>query len=157
MERSKVGTAAIALWVVTIAAAVVVWYTGRLAVRTRHEAASAVDARQPVTLPYEARQAVLTGMRGMMASVHGVMLSCARGDTAGIRRAARQSGMAMALGPGLTARLPEPFVRLADGAHRGFDAVADAAGASKDTVAARMAAVTTTCVSCHAAYRLGGE
>jgi hypothetical protein len=154
MERSKVGTAAIALWVVTIAAAVVVWYTGRLAVRAQREAASAVDAREPVALPYEAREAVLTGMRGMMASLHGVTLSCARGDTAGIRRAARQSGAAMALGPGLTARLPAGFVSLSETAHRGFDAVADAAGAPRDTVAARMAAVTTTCVSCHAAYRL---
>lgn len=157
MERSKVGTAAIVLWVLTIAAAVAVWYTGRLAVRTKHEAASAVDARQPVALPYEARQAVLTGMRGMMASLHGVMVSCGRGDTAGIRRAASQSGAAMAMGPGLTARLPEAFVRLSEETHRGFDAVADAAGAPKDTVAARMAAVTTTCVSCHAAYRLAGE
>jgi hypothetical protein len=154
MERSKIGTAAIALWVVTIAAAAAVWYAGRLAVGAHRAAASAVDARQPVALPYEAREAVLTGMRGMMASVHGVLLSCGRGDTAGIRRAAAQSGAAMAMGPGLTARLPVAFRRLADQAHRGFDAVADAVGAPKDTIAARMAAVTTTCVSCHAAYRL---
>ncbi len=154
MERSKVGTAAIALWVVTIAAAAVVWYTGRVAVGAHRAAASAVDARQPIALPYEAREAILTGMRGMMASVHGVMLSCARGDTAGIDRAARQSGSAMAMGPGLTARLPAGFVRLADAVHRGFDAVADAAGQPKDTVAARLSAVTTGCVSCHASYRL---
>ncbi len=154
MERSKVGTAAIALWIVTIAAAALVWYTGRVAADAHRSAASALDARAPLVLPYEAREAVLSGMRGMMASLHGVMISCARGDTEGIRRAARQSGAAMAAGPGLTARLPAAYLRLSDEAHRRFDAVADAAGAPKDTVAARMARVTTVCVTCHASFRL---
>jgi hypothetical protein len=157
MERSKMGTIAIALWVVTIAAAAAVWTTGRVGARLRSARASAADVRQPVVLPSDAREAVLSGMRGMMASLHGVMASCAKGDTAGIRRAAAQSGMAMALGPGRTARLPEEFARIAGQAHRGFDAVAEAAGMPKDTVAARMAAVTTTCVTCHAAYRMVTE
>lgn len=154
MERSKVGMVALALWVVTIAALAALWVTHRVGPRPTASAASALDARGPVPLRYEAREAVLAGMRGMMVSVHGVMLACAKGDTAAIRRAAAQSGAAMALGPGLTEVLPPEFVRLSDVAHRGFDAVAEAAGASKDTVAARMAAVTTTCVTCHATYRL---
>jgi hypothetical protein len=154
VERAKLGTVALALWVVTIAALAALWVTHAVGPRPTPSAASALDARQPVRLRYEAREAVLAGMRGMMASVHGVMQACASGDTAAIRRAAAQSGAAMALGPGLAAVLPPEFVHLADVAHRGFDAVADVAGASKDTVAGRMAAVTTTCVSCHATYRL---
>jgi cytochrome c556 len=157
MDKRRFGTIAFALWVVTIAVAAALWTTGRLGARLRDTHASASDVRQPVVLPYDAREAVLSGMREMTASLHGVMVSCAKGDTAGIRRAAAQSGMAMALGPGLTARLPEGFVRLADRAHRGFDAVAEAAGMPKDSVAARMAVVTTTCVTCHAAYRLVTE
>jgi hypothetical protein len=157
MERSRTGTIAIALWVVTVAVVAAVWTTGRVGARLRGAGSTVADVRQPVVLPYDGREAVLSGMRGMMASLHGVMLSCAKGDTAGIRRAAAQSGMAMALGPGLTARLPEEFVRLATEAHRGFDGVADAVGQPKDTIAARMAAVTTTCVTCHAAYRLVTE
>jgi hypothetical protein len=154
MEHSRIATTAIVLWVVIVAAVAAVWTTGRVGARLRSARVSAADIRQPVMLPYDAREAVLGGMRGMMASLHGVMLSCATGDTAGIRRAAAQSGTAMAMGPGLTARLPEEFVRLATEAHRGFDAVAGAVGQPKDTIAARMAAVTTTCVTCHAAYRL---
>jgi len=154
MHHARIGSAAIALWVVTVAGAAVVWYTGRVAVSAHREAAAALDVREPLALAPEAREAVLAGMRSMMASVHGVMVSCARGDSAGIGRAARQSGAAAALAPALAARLPQGFVRLTAEVRRRFDAVAEAAGAPKDTVAARMAAVTTACVSCHASYRL---
>jgi cytochrome c556 len=43
--------------------------------------------------------------------------------------------------------------------HRGFDslAIAISSGATGDSIAARLGRITTSCVACHAQYRLVGR
>ena len=80
------------------------------------------------------------------------------GDTAAIETAARASGMAMAADadPRMMSGVPAPLRELGMQTHRGFDALADrmkAAGTRDDALRA-LAQITSSCVACHALYRL---
>jgi cytochrome c556 len=192
------------------------------------------DGRQPIVVSATQRDHMLAEMRGMLASVNGVLRGIATDDTALIRSSAAAAGMAamqaqmrgrgagmgmgmggamrdstmrrgmgptgvpatdsapsrgpgsarhdsmmargvapmgpmpmrdstmrggMGMGPGgglgMQAR-PEAFRRLGMGTHLAFDSLAAlvAAGAPRDTVVGRIATITSSCVSCHAMYRL---
>jgi len=116
--------------------------------------AASLDSRTPVQLTAEQRNAVLVEMRTMLASVSGVVGATARSDSAGIRSAALASGTAAAADPALEKLLPEAWLQMATRTHAGFDSLAAAAAKGCDTVVARLAALSTNCVSCHAMYRL---
>jgi hypothetical protein len=119
---------------------------------------SSADTRTPVTLPTDGREAVLAEMRVLLESVNGVLAAASRRDTALLRAAATAAGTANAADPELEALLPGPWLGLAHQTHEGFDALASGAGypveAVPDTVVARLARITASCVSCHATYRL---
>lgn len=125
-----------------------------LALGCARRAGGSLDARTAVPLTAEQRNAVLTEMRTMLASVSGVLVAAARSDSAGVRAAAWASGMAAAADPALEKQLPAPWLQLAMRTHRGFDSLAAVAGSGRDTVIARLGGITTACVSCHATYRL---
>ncbi len=112
------------------------------------------DKRTPVQLTAEQRNAVLTEMRTMLASVSGVLAAAARSDTAGIRSAAAASGMAASADTVLERLLPREWMAIAVQTHQGFDGLAAAAGAGRDQAVLRLGGITATCVSCHAMYRL---
>lgn len=116
--------------------------------------AGSLDARTAVPLSAEQRNAVLTEMRTMLASVNGVLGAAVRSDSAGIRAAARASGTAAAADPPLEKLLPAAWLQLAMQTHRGFDGLAEVSGGGRDTVVAHLGTITTACVSCHAMYRL---
>jgi hypothetical protein len=116
------------------------------------------DARQRLTLPPAARDKVLAEMRGMLESLQGVLRALATGDTVAAEKAARGSGMGVAVDvqPQMRQLLPQAFLELGMQTHRRFDAVADqikAGGAREDTLRA-LADLTSQCVACHATYRL---
>ena len=90
----------------------------------------------------------------MLGSVHDVLRSLSSGDTAAVRMAAERSGTAMAVDPELERLLPEAFLRLGMRAHAGFDTLARDAGAPRDTAIARLSGITSSCVTCHATYRI---
>jgi cytochrome c556 len=119
---------------------------------------SSTPARTPITLPGEAREAVLAEMRVLLGSLNGALEAASRRDTALLRAAAAAAGAATAADPELEALLPGPWLSLALQTHQGFDALASAAehpgGAAPDTVVAQLARITASCVSCHATYRL---
>ena len=115
---------------------------------------TSLAARTAVQLTVEQRNAVLVEMRTLLASVHGVLGAVARSDSAGIRAAANASGTAAAADPALEKLLPAQWLQLATRTHQGFDSLAAVAGAGRDTVVARLGALTTNCVSCHAIYRV---
>ena len=114
------------------------------------------DSRQAVTLPPEARDAVLAEMRTMLGSLDGVVSGLARGDSAAIRRAAAASGLATAADPHLEELLPEQFLTWGMATHQQFDSLAASAarGAPADTPLAQLGRITQLCVSCHATYRI---
>ena len=112
------------------------------------------DGRTAVPLPIEARDAVLAEMRLMLSSVQGVLAGAAQSDTAAIQRAAAASGLVMAADPTLEKILPGGFLQYGMATHRAFDSLAANASAGPAAAIEGLAAITETCVTCHAAYRL---
>lgn len=116
------------------------------------------DDRQALVLPEQARTMVLREMRHMLEALHGVLNGAVTMEREAMAEAALSGGTRIAVDrdPAIVERLPEEFVRLGASTHRDFDALAEAirAGASRDSVLARMGAVTAKCVSCHAGYRI---
>ena len=145
-----------------IAAAALIMGTGGCAGRPtdEHRAApmhahQATDNRRQVTLTAAERDAVLAEMRMMLGSVSGVLHGLTANDREAVEKAARASGMAMAVDPSLEQKLPRPFLELGMATHRKFDQLADLVktGVPADQVVRSLADVTTSCVACHALYR----
>lgn len=113
------------------------------------------DSRQQIALTPAERDAVLAEMRMMLGSVSGILHGLAANDRQAIEKAARASGMAMAVDPSLEQKLPRPFLELGMATHKKFDQLADLAEtrAAADEVVRSLADVTTSCVACHAMYR----
>ncbi len=141
---------AIALWVVTAAAAIVFFVRGQTQVGS--------DGRTAVLLAPNERDLVLGEMRGVLASVQGILDGVNAGDLKRAAKAARESGMAAAadVNPALMAKLPLEFKELGLSLHRRFDDLAAAAdsGASREQVLGSLSTQLSACVGCHAGYRL---
>lgn len=121
-------------------------------------APQAADTRQRLVLPAAPRDQVLAEMRLMLQSVNGILEGLVAGDPLAVEKAARASGMAAAadVAPRIRQRLPQAFLALGMGTHKGFDALADrmAAGGTRDDAIRELAGLTARCVTCHATYRL---
>lgn len=113
----------------------------------------ATQPARTLSLPDAAREAVLAEMRIMLQAVQGVLEAGARGDSAGVRAAARPAGMAMAADPELEELLPADWMALALSTHRAFDSL-PAVGPDAAAIAAGVARITSRCNACHAMYRL---
>jgi hypothetical protein len=113
------------------------------------------ETRRQVSLTPGERDAVLAEMRMMLGSVSGVLHGLVANDHQAIEKAARASGMAMAVDPTLEQKLPKPFLELGMATHKQFDQLADLARARTpgDQLTRSLADVTTSCVACHAMYR----
>ena len=118
-------------------------------------ASQVTDTRRQVSLMPAERDAVLAEMRMMLGSVSGVLHGLTANDHQAIEKAARASGMAMAVDPTLEQKLPQQFLEIGMATHKKFDQLADLAGtrAPADQVIRSLADVTTSCVACHAMYR----
>ena len=118
-------------------------------------AQQATDSRRQVALTPAERDAVLAEMRMMLGSVSGVLHGLAANDRQAIEKAARASGMTMAVDPRLEQKLPREFLELGMATHKKFDQLAELAKTSvpADQVVRSLADVTTGCVACHAMYR----
>jgi len=116
------------------------------------------DSRTAIAVPEAGREMVRREMRQMLSALHGVLAATLNEDLAGAAEAARAGGMAVAVDtdPAVASRLPEEFERLGVATHTAFDDLARAveAGATGDTVVARLGRLTSNCVSCHETYRL---
>jgi cytochrome c556 len=130
--------------------------------RAQTEAPPARDAypvsnhRELVRLAPADREAILLEMRTMLQGVSDILHALVDNDLAKAEKAARASGMASAIDASFEKKLPTQFFQLGMRTHKRFDAVADAvkAGATRDTIMRRLAAVTASCVTCHATFRL---
>lgn len=118
-------------------------------------ASQVTDTRRQVSLMPAERDAVLAEMRTMLGSVSGVLHGLTANDHQAIEKAARASGMAMAVDPTLEQKLPQQFLEMGMATHKKFDQLADLARtrAPADQVIRSLADVTTSCVACHAMYR----
>jgi cytochrome c556 len=125
---------------------------------TTEPRAPSADGRQRLTLPAAQRDAVLAEMRHMLGSLTGIVQGLGAGDATGAEKAARASGMAVAVDvdPELKKLLPQAFLQLGMQTHRGFDDLADRikAGATTQEALKSLASLAANCVACHATYRL---
>jgi hypothetical protein len=153
MTARVLSVAAIALWLITIAAAAFFFVYGRTRV--------APDGRTAVLLASEERDLVLTEMRSMLETVQVIVDGVAADDKKRIAQAARASGMVAAadVNPALIAKLPIEFKRLGLSVHKRFDEIAATAesGASREQLLTSLGTQLSACVACHASYRLDAE
>lgn len=141
---------ALVLWVATIAAAGYLFVKGW----TVHEVP---DLRTAVVLTKTERNQILTEMRQLLKSVHGVLNGVANQDLNHAGQAARAAGMAMAadVNPLLMAKLPLTFKAMGMSVHRDFDGLADGiqSGERGEQVLKRLSNLTDRCAACHEIYR----
>jgi cytochrome c556 len=122
--------------------------------RTAH-VSQVTDTRRQVSLMPAERDAVLAEMRTMLGSISAVLHGVTANDHQAIEKAARASGMAMAVDPTLEQKLPQQFLQMGMATHKKFDQLSDLARTRgpADQVIRSLADVTTICVACHAMYR----
>ena len=83
------------------------------------------DGRRQVALTPAERDAVLAEMRTMLGSVSLILHGLTAKDRQATEKAARASGIAMAVDPSLGQKLPRPFLELGMATHEKIDQVAD--------------------------------
>jgi hypothetical protein len=153
MKTSKLALFAILLWVVS--ALVFGWFF----VRGNTEVVS--GERTAIVLSPAEREVVLMEMRGLLASVQGILDGLNRKDMQRAAQAARASGMGAAvdLNPALMAKLPMAFKDLGMSVHHSMDEIATAAEAGKpaDEILNTLSNTLSSCVACHAAWQLKSE
>ncbi len=150
MKSRTLSLIAIALWVITFVIIVTLFVRGQTKAST--------DGRKAVVLTAQEHDMVLMEMRAMLQSVQGVVQGLTNDDMAAVAKAARASGMAAAAdtSPALMAKLPLEFKQLGLSVHKSWDGMAQLAehGASADEILTRLNAQLSSCVGCHAGYRL---
>lgn len=153
MKTSKLAISVILLWVVS--ALVFGWFF----VRGNTEAVT--GERTAIVLRPAEREVVLMEMRGLLASVQGILDGLNRKDMEQVAQAARASGMGAAvdLNPALMAKLPLSFKDLGMSVHHSMDDIAAAAEAGKpaDEILNKLSNTLASCVACHAAWQLKSE
>lgn len=150
MKSRTLSFFAIALWVVTFIIIATLFVRGQTKAST--------DGRKAVVLTAQEHDLVLMEMRAMLQSVQGVVQGLAHDDMTAVAKAARASGMGAAAdtSPALMAKLPLEFKQLGLSVHKNWDGLAQLVehGASEDEILTRLNAQLSSCVGCHAGYRL---
>ncbi len=118
----------------------------------------ASDARAEIALSVTDRDLVLAEMRAFLASVQGITSAIADDDLVTVAGQARAVGLA-AMGQvpmSLMQALPMEFKTMGRATHAGFDQLAlDAEQlGDRDHTLRQMGEILSTCVACHATYRL---
>ena len=141
---------ALALWIVTLAAAGYLFVKG-------WTVQEGPDSRTAVVLTKAEREQVLVEMRQLLKSVHGVLQGVSSQDLNSAGSAARAAGMKMAadVNPMLMAKLPLTFKAMGMSVHRDFDGLADGiqSGERAEQALKRLSDLTNRCVACHELYR----
>ncbi len=148
MRSNIIAVFAIFVWAVTIA--VIAWFfiVGNIA--------PGADNRTAIVLGQGERDLVLSEMRGLLASVHGILEGINQGDMKRVIESSRSAGMGAAadVNPSLLAKLPLEFKKLAFSMHGDMDEIAKAAESGKP--APELYRMTTDnvakCVACHASW-----
>ncbi len=150
MKLNKIASAAIVLWLVTIAAFAWFFVRGNTAVGT--------DGRTAIVLQPGERGLVLAEMRGLLVATHDILDGINRNDPKQVAQAARAAGMASAadLNPALMAKLPISFKQLGMSVHHSMDGIAQAAenGTPAPELMGMLAKTLSSCVTCHASWQL---
>ena len=151
MNWRVLGLGTAVLWMVTVGVIVALFVQGH----TRPGA----DGRTEILLAPAERDLILTEMRQLLKSVHGVVTVLGSPDQnlKAAEAAARSAGMAMAadVNPAVMLKLPLPFKQMGMSIHKDMDHLADgiAQGASSVQILNRLSSMTARCTACHDMYR----
>lgn len=149
MKSNKIAMMAILLWVITIT--VFAWFF------IRGSVSAGADGRTAVVLQESERDLILLEMRGLLASVQGILEGAVQGDRNRVIQSSRASGMAAAadVNPALMAKLPLPFKTLGMSVHRDMDEIAKAAESGQPTpeLLKMLSGTLSKCVACHAEWQ----
>lgn len=116
-----------------------------------------IDARVNLQLTESEAVEFLAEMRGMLASIQGIVMGIGTEDRDMIIRSARQSGNQMARKTPASVRekLPESFKALGGPTHMMFEElVIRAETDDMDTIAEFTGELMKQCLSCHAQFRV---
>lgn len=150
MNTRKLTILSLVLWTVTIIAFMFLFVRG--------QTMSSSDGRTAILLNADEKNLVLTEMRHMLTSVHGIVEGLSDEDLPKVVSAARASGSSMAqqVPASLMTELPLEFKLLGKSVHDGFDEITVAAQQEEttDMILYRLSNQLSHCVACHATYRL---
>jgi hypothetical protein len=150
MKISKIASAAILLWVVTVA--IGSWFF------IRGNVERSTDNRTAIVLKSGERDLILQEMRGLLLATHGILDGINQGNMALVSKAARSAGMAAAadVNPALMAKLPLPFKSMGMSVHRSMDDMAQAAenGTPAPEILKQLTSTLALCVGCHSTWQL---
>ena len=153
MNSKTISLVAIALWVITISIIAFLF--------TKGKTETAADGRTAVILSSKEKILVLSEMRMMLGSVHGILEGLDADDMSKVESAALSGGtkMMIDLDPAFMMKLPVAFKQQGVGAHTKFDSIAQAAksGKNKNELLKMLKDQMASCVQCHAAYQLKEE
>lgn len=120
-------------------------------------ASGSPDSRINLNLTPQERAVFLADMRGMLASIQGVMQGIGDSDRERIAAAARQSGnrMARATPASIRAKTPQSFRDIGGPTHMLFEELAVRAETDDmDSLARDAAKLMNQCMACHATFRV---
>ena len=148
---SRIAIFALALWAITIPAAVYLFFSGYTT--------KGSDGRDVVLVTSVERGQILEEMRGLLQATADITGALSRDDNVAIARIAKPVVTAAMEGesPALLAKLPFGFKEGGVKVHMGFDELADAAasGASTQQLMGKLSDQLAICTGCHASYQLG--
>jgi hypothetical protein len=146
---SRIATAALVVWAITISAAVYLFFSGYTA--------RGSDGREVVLVTSVERVQILEEMRGLLEATADITAALARNDHAAIAEIAGPVGIAAMKGesPALLAKLPFAFKEAGLRVHTGFDTLGNAATAGETTreLTRMLSEQLLICTGCHASYR----
>lgn len=150
MKISKIASAALLLWIVTVS--IGAWFFIRGNVTT------GTDNRTAIVLSPGERDLILQEMRGLLSATQGILEGVNQGDMVRVATAARAAGMAAAadVNPSLMAKLPLPFKSMGMSVHRSMDEMAQAAerGTPAPEILKMLGNTLGLCVACHSSWQL---
>ncbi|EQA36276.1 hypothetical protein LEP1GSC047_2891 [Leptospira inadai serovar Lyme str. 10] len=119
------------------------------------------DNRISIHLNEDEKILVLTEMRGLLASLNGILGGLSAGDYEKASKSARASGMGLVKSleneeKKILLKLPIEFKRLGFGTHEQFDVISEKLRQKKELgiILGELDVLTRKCVACHAAYRI---
>ncbi len=151
MNWRVLGMGIAVLWMVTVGVIAVLFVQGHTRPGT--------DGRTEIVLAPTERDLILTEMRQLLKSVHGVVTVLGSQDhnLKAAEAAARSAGMAMAadVNPTVMLKLPLAFKQMGMSIHKDMDHLADgiAQGESSVQILNRLSSMTARCTTCHDMYR----
>jgi hypothetical protein len=150
MKTKSLAITAIVLWTISISVVGFFFIKGTTTMSP--------DGRTAVHLTGPEKNYVLTEMRSLVAGVNKIFIALGENNLDEVAKISSSLGMVMATDdqPELLLKLPVQLKTWGMGLHREFDVLAGEikGGLTQQQTLVRLGKMTSSCVACHATYRL---